>query len=220
MKITKVFEDDPLFYKLRAQNPGWGFCALTYWLPEVQSVISYFLPFSDQVRQSNYCEGLPADECLYGRFEGEACNEAIRIHLAEKVKKLGGEAVIPILDPRFSIVDKQSNWSERHVAFIAGLGTFGLHKSIITKRGCAGRFGSIVTSLKILPTIREYEYLEEYCTGCGQCIDRCPCFAITSTGMNIWKCSSYLDQMKEKFAPRYGCGKCQTLVPCERNQPV
>jgi len=43
----------------------------------------------------------------------------------------------PALDKRFVITDLQSNWSERHVAFIAGLGTFGLSRSLITPLGTA-----------------------------------------------------------------------------------
>jgi epoxyqueuosine reductase QueG len=35
-------------------------------------------------------------------------------------------------------------WSHKSVAVIAGLGSFGLHRMVITDAGCAGRFGSPV----------------------------------------------------------------------------
>ena len=42
-----------------------------------------------------------------------------------------------------------SYWSQKHVAYMAGLGKFGLHHMIITEKGCCGRLGSIVTNAKI-----------------------------------------------------------------------
>ena len=71
-----------------------------------------------------------------------------------------------------------SNWSERHVAYVCGLGTFGLSKGLITERGMAGRFGSIVTDAELAPTPRKYSDPFEYCTKCGACQFRCPAKAI------------------------------------------
>lgn len=39
---------------------------------------------------------------------------------------------------------------------VCGLGIFGLSKGLITSKGIAGRFGSIVTELQIIPNEREY----------------------------------------------------------------
>lgn len=80
------------------------------------------------------------------------------------------------------MVNKLSNWSERHIAFVAGLGTFGLSKSLITKRGCAGRYGSVITSLPFKSIRREYDGVYDYCSMCGECIARCPSGAITKEG--------------------------------------
>ena len=33
-------------------------------------------------------------------------------------------------------------------------------------------------------------------------------------------CSEYLDRVKVRYSPRYGCGKCQTGVPCEHQIPA
>ena len=113
------------------------------WLPEAQSVISYFLPFSQTVREANRKGDLPAVEWLYARIEGEAVNNALRKFLIEWFVQAGYQAMSPGLDARFAVADRKSNWSERHVAFVAGLGTFSLNRSLITKAGAAGRFGSI-----------------------------------------------------------------------------
>ena len=114
-----------------------------------------------------------------------------------------------------------SNWPERHVAFVCGLGTFGLSKGLITSKGMAGRFGSIVTELEIIPNKREYEGIYEYCTECGACIKKCPVNAITfENGKDHQICCEFVDLTKNKYKPRYGCGKCQVSVPCESRIPV
>lgn len=113
-----------------------------------------------------------------------------------------------------------SAWSERHVAFVCGLGTFGLSKGLITKKGMAGRFASIVTELYLPPNERAYKSFNEYCTMCGTCIQKCPVNAINlEEGKNNNICGKYVDLTWKKFKPRYACGKCQVGVPCESEIP-
>jgi epoxyqueuosine reductase QueG len=106
------------------------------------------------------------------------------------------------------------------VAFIAGLGTLSLNRSLITKIGAAGRIGSVVTDLHLPVTPRYYTETEENCSHCGACIRRCPPLAISETGKDHALCSDYLDGVLQRFTPRYGCGKCQTGVPCEDRIPM
>ncbi len=74
---------------------------------------------------------------------GYICIEKLTKALADALTKSGYETVAPLLDPRMDIKMPSngyaeslytSNWSERHVAFAAGLGTFGLHTNIITEK--------------------------------------------------------------------------------------
>ncbi len=45
----------------------------------------------------------------------------------------------------------------------------------------------------------------------------CPAKAITlQEGKSHIKCTRYFDTLRERYAPRFGCGKCQVGVPCER----
>lgn len=193
------------------------------WLDGARSVLSYFLPFSLPIRASNRCAGAPSEEWLYGRIEGEALNNAVRARLVEMVAELGGRAVAPALDPRYQVVDLKSNWSERHAGYAAGLGTFGLGRSFITARGSAGRMGSVITDLELPPTLRQagpYAHCPQLSGGtCGECIPRCPVRSIKVEGKELAKCQAYLGFIRKKFAPRYGCGKCQTGVPCEAAIP-
>ena len=50
-------------------------------------------------------------------------NNALRRLIIGLIESYGGKALAPALDKRFLINNHRSNWSERHVAFIAGLGT-------------------------------------------------------------------------------------------------
>lgn len=212
--------DDPLFATLKTPAAvGPHHLSPTEWLPGAHTAIAYFLPFTLAVREANRSPGLPATEWLYGRIEGETLNVALRRYLAEYLAAAGHQTLVPVLDERFKVVERRSNWSERHVAFVAGLGTFSLNCSIITARGAAGRVGSLVTTAALAPTPRPYSDTHEYCTRCGMCIDRCPVAAIDENGKSHPLCADHLDRTFERYRPRYGCGKCQTDVPCEDGIP-
>ena len=153
-----------------------------------------------------------------------------------KVKQLledrGIRACVPGLDKRFAVrmhsvgseekpeLHAESRWSERHAAYVCGLGTFGLSRGLITPKGTAGRFAGIIVDTELAPDERPYTGVYDYCVKCGACAGRCPVGAITvEYGKNNALCSRYLDKMGERYAPRYGCGKCQTGVPCEHRIP-
>ncbi len=203
------------------------------WLPTANTVISFFLPFSEAVKASNREQKLwPSWGWLVGRVEGHRLLQSLLLHLQINLKKAGYAAVIPTMDKKFFSITEPieelcgeplaftSNWSERHVAYLAGLGTFGLSKGLITEKGIAGRFGSLVTELQLEPVQPPYEIFNAYCTQCGACIKQCPVKAISfDKGKNHRLCSIFLDKTAEKYKPRYGCGKCQVNVPCESGIP-
>jgi len=218
--VAAAAADDALFEQLkqpvmlgpRHMSPG-------EWMSDVKTIITYFLPYTAEVRTANRTPGLPAPEWLYGRIEGEEFNNALRRHLIGFFAAAGCRAMAPALDERFSVAGLISNWSERHAAFIAGLGTFSLNASLITKAGAAGRLGSVLVNTRLEPTPRPYTQRDEYCTGCGACIARCPAGAVTAHGKEHRPCAEFLEDTRARFRPRYGCGKCQTAVPCEAKIP-
>ena len=206
-------------------------------IPARLSVISWILPITNRTRESNRRETLtPSPLWVYTRWYGEKFNEALRKHAVELLTKMGYLAVAPILQPYFKRVDYNkeksfySNWSERHIAYAAGLGTFSLSEGFITERGIAHRCGSVVTSL-VLPasprTARNpYSNCLFYVNGkCTACIARCPAGAITENGHDKLRCSKYffseIGYLRKKYDVGVaGCGLCQTKVPCEFRNPV
>jgi epoxyqueuosine reductase QueG len=203
------------------------------WLAEAYTVISYFLPFSEAVRHSNYGDLPTSVTWLHSRFLGEQFNEKLRRFLLTELQDMGGKAVSPGLhqDYRADYQHFTSNWSERHIAYAAGLGSFGLSRGLITEKGMAGRFGSVITDLQFPATTRSSDNPFQNCPfladqSCGVCIDRCPSGAITAQGKNKFACYKYtrvedhLKALREKFGYEHSiCGKCQVEVPCENSIP-
>jgi epoxyqueuosine reductase QueG len=141
---------------------------------------------------------------------------------------------------------RYSVWSERHIAFAAGLGTFSLHEGFITDVGCNVRIGSVITDapLEITPRLTDNPYGNclYYAEGtCKECVDRCPAEAIGEEGHDKIKCRNYLETIQnvmqkrlgstlkptrrkfqdgEKIAYPTGCAFCQFNVPCMDKNPV
>ena len=136
--------------------------------------------------------------------------------LADIPERIGGAVLCDCINEKtFS-----SRWSERHAAFVCGLGTFGLSKGVITRKGTAGRFTSIIIPDRIEPDTRAYTGIYEWCVRCGACARRCPAEAITlEEGKDHNKCYAFQLKTGKLFYPRYGCGLCQTKVPCEARAP-
>ncbi len=225
---------DEIFEAYRRKEViGPCFFGPTEWLPAAQTVVSFFFPFSETVRESNRTDRTePSTEWLYARIEGQAFLSGFMAALKEMLEGKGFAVCVPGLDPRFETsyemvmaggeedLHVDSRWSERHAAFACGLGTFGLSRGLITEKGMAGRYASLIVSETWEPTGRGYTEIDEYCVKCGACLRRCPVQAISmEAGKNNKRCKAYVHGMEEKYSPRYGCGKCQVGVPCEHRAP-
>jgi epoxyqueuosine reductase len=215
---------------------------LGFYNPEKISVISYFLPSTNIIRESMRKE---SEICSLrwnrARWFGQECNFRLQRHLVVLLEDLGYYAIAPEQEPWFEIKREgpwapASRWSQRHIAYAAGLGTFSINDSFITAQGSAGRVGSIICNLSIPPSPRISRDYRENCLfiregTCGACIKRCPVGAISDKGHDKIKCLAYLMAgmakkvkdlgWKEKFVGGYiGCGFCQTGVPCEGRIPA
>ena len=152
---------------------------------------------------------------------------------------MGYLATAPMIQPYFKITYDEkggySNWSERHIAYAAGHGTFSLSDGFITERGIAIRVGSVVTSLALPASRRIATSPYSNCLfyagiNCQACIERCPGGAITEKGHDKIKCQQYmagfgynehlLKTGYDNDKSTAGCGLCQTEVPCEYLNPT
>lgn len=238
--------DDPLFDQLK--NDIGEF----YWTPaeayqlaypdeEIDSsdltVICYILPQTKATRTDQAAATeFPAERWARSRFHGEEFNCALRLHLAERLTQAGYPALAPERLPGFDYRQSErfgiaSNWSERHTAWVAGLGTFGLSDGLITRVGKAVRFGSVVVKMNLEATPRPYEGHQDWCLWyakgiCGVCMKRCPVDAITDEGHDKPKCFDYIRNVTMPYVrDNYGtgatpCGLCQVKIPCESRSPL
>jgi len=203
-------------------------------LPARLSVISWVLPITEKTRQSNRSQDtIPTILWSRTRWYGEMFNDVLRNQVVKILVEMGYLAIAPMLQPYFKIeLDEQghySNWSERHIAYAAGHGTFSLSDGFITERGIAHRCGSVVTDLALPASPRKaknpYSNCLFYVDGsCKACIARCPGGAISEEGHDKLRCFDYQRKeigylLKEYEVGVAGCGLCQTKVPCEFRIP-
>jgi epoxyqueuosine reductase len=200
------------------------------------TVVCWILPITKKTRESNRREmRLPSRRWAETRNFGEPFNSALRRHMVDWLGGLGYPSVAPQLSPGWKYwtdtpVGIASTWSERHAAYAAGLGTFGLNDALITPKGISHRCGSVVTALRLTPTPRPYPDFHHNCLhyrdgSCGACISRCPAGALSREGHDKIVCGRYLHEtVAAAVGERYGvteagCGLCQTGVPCEGRIP-
>jgi ferredoxin len=237
--------DDPLYEKLKDHiGPflwtPFEIFSITY--PDIPvntdslSVISWILPQTEVTKAMNRKEThCPSEPWARSRKFGEEFNMKMARHVVAELKNRG----IPALAPGQSVhwdwqtsrrYGRASNWSERHVAYVSGLGTFSLSDGLITERGKAMRCGSVVAKLRIPATPRPYDSHRSYCLfykegSCGKCIDRCPVKAISKDGHDKERCYRYVFGAATRHITSafgfetHACGLCQTNVPCESNVP-
>ena len=230
--------DDPIFATVKEQvGPlSWTPCeALEHSLqrsnlhnnlkPEDVSVVSWVLPIHSFVRDKNRMEKTePSTEWSNTRNYGEEFNNYVKTFVVGWLEARGCLAVAPSLLPGFRVIKDpargnfSSTWSERHIAFACGLGTFSFNDGLITPRGIAHRLGSVVVNTRLPRADRPYSGHLDYCLsskGCTACIRRCPIKALTSAGHDKELCNELNYSGKEALRRRErlgfeqtGCGLC------------
>ncbi|MFX1313481.1 MAG: epoxyqueuosine reductase [Promethearchaeota archaeon] len=214
---------DPFFLKLKEivdKNHKLPFELLK----KAKTVITYFIPFNDKIVLSNSTGKIASKDWAIAYIETNKLISELNQFLLKILKKKNFVSVKIAPTHIFEKEKLVSYWSHKHVAYIAGLGKFGLHKMLITEKGCCGRIGSLITSAEITATKRSED---EYCLfyhneSCKQCIIKCPINALDINSFDRNKCYNIcLDNAK-----RYSllgisdvCGKCACGVPCSLKNP-
>jgi epoxyqueuosine reductase QueG len=206
-------------------------------LAEELTVVSWILPQTKASKDSLLQETrYPSERWARARVFGEKVNDMVRRHVVDSLAAIDVRGCAPMLHPEWTRLQNvqrvfSSKWSERHAAYAAGHGTFGLCDALITEVGKAHRTGTVIMKLKLPPSERAYTGIYDYCLyhskgTCGLCADNCPYGAISrESGHDKKKCFEFLHvqspaYVKEHFGfDGYGCGFCQVGVPCADRIP-
>ena len=225
--------DDPLYayYKKEIGEFFWTPAeAFRKFYPEAQvedkdlTVLSIVFASDEHTRELQRGQKkAPNFRWLYARncfetIEGELCD-----HIIARLAQAGIRAVAPDMSPQWGWRQSEKfglscNWSHRHSAYIAGLGTFGLCDGMITRLGKAVRFTTLVLETKLPADPRPYKDYHYWClfyrTGkCDACIKACPAGAISKKGHKKDLCQAYIEDFKHSYQryqwfDRYG--DCKT----------
>jgi epoxyqueuosine reductase len=194
-------------------------------LPGARSVIVYFLPFQRFLGEENDRNGFYASRSWAEAYV--VTNQLIAVintHLQERLKEAGYAAQTTPATHNFDEQKLISRWSHKHLAYIAGLGTFGHHHLLITPAGCCGRLGSLVTDMPLTPSPRPDR---QYCLNkagrrCHACVAKCKYGALRRTDFDRHSCYAHLLRNNDHFSdmPLVDvCGKCACEVPCSYEKP-
>ena len=188
------------------------------YLPGAKTVISYFLPFKEEVSKSNIGGTAPSETWVDSYIPTNDMAVMINRDLVSMLEGMGYSATFPedagiIINGGFSV------WSQRHVAWIAGLGTFGMNNMLITEKGCCGRFFSVITDM---PHAHGKPVEGERCTyksegKCGVCMRRCVGNALEG-GFGRSTCYGICIENLKKYGADI-CGKCVVGLPCTHRMP-
>jgi len=83
--------DDPYFQSLKDPAAiGTHFRLPQEWLPEAKTVVSFFLPYTKEVKQANSKDNSwPAEEWLHARIEGQAILIGLCRYLQSELSQAG-----------------------------------------------------------------------------------------------------------------------------------
>ncbi len=251
--------DDPIFQKFKEVVTPEHLTPAEMWvangLPDVPNLasllrtVSIICPFTKEIRDAGKnAKDMPPDIYSVGRnhanaFKIDVINKTIRFFQDQ-----GFQATAGMTSQSFNIFKTlRSTWSERHVAFAAGLGTFSLHEALITEVGCNVRICSVITDAPLEVNPRKSDEPYANCLfyakrTCKKCIDRCPAGAISEEGHDKIKCYLYGQKVARKMIkrlkpilkphhrriegqymevkPPVGCALCQFGIPCTDKNPM
>ena len=256
--------NDPIFLKFKEVVGSEHYTPLEMWLASGQkqvptsnlNIISIVFPFTNEIRMKSISPirlskiTLPAEIYSIARNFAKEFRNYIMEQTIAFLQNKGYNAISGKLSEAYTLVarkDFYSTWSENHVAFAAGLGTFGLHEGLITEQGCNVRLASVITDAPFEVTPRKSDEPYANClyyakATCRECAKNCPANAITEKGYDKMKCNKYRNKVAKNMVPRIkpilkaysrrinwkykaqnypvGCELCQFGVECMDKNPM
>jgi hypothetical protein len=213
-------------------------------------VLSIVFPYTSFIR-SKYSNGdeFPSEIYSLSRHIANYFISDVLSQVVDYIKDHGFYAAAAIKSPSYKEYVSNADmlyatWSERHVAFAAGLGKFGLHAALITEAGCNVRLGSIITNAPLQVTHRINDKPYGNClfyknSTCKICIFHCPINAISENGHDKTVCFQHRNKVRAEMRKRFdgivddsikqlcsknnlraGCALCQFGTPCMDKNPT
>ena len=211
---------DPLYTKIK-EVVGLHHLRPSDILPEVKTIISFFLPFSQKVVEANRRElDHPAREWMDSYAHANNLIDQISHDLVDLVTSRNLKAALVKSTHNYDQKTLKASWSHRSAAFIAGLGRFGLNRMLITPVGGAGRYGTVLISEELTPSVRSEEELCLFWKNgsCRYCLECCPVKALGNgpDEFDRQACHLKLQSVTPHTStnqPQHVCGKC-AVGPC------
>ncbi|NLP35828.1 MAG: tRNA epoxyqueuosine(34) reductase QueG [Clostridiales bacterium] len=173
--------------------------------------------------------------CLFPYYTGE-CKDAnltksaysLDYHLIvkEKLDLIGRFLEISIEDFEYKAFVDTGPFSDRYLAYKAGLGYWGINNNIITDQyGSYVFIGYLLNNYPFEPD----KPMDRTCMQCMNCVKQCPGQCILGDfTINPLKCKSYITQKKQeleheeieilkKHSLIWGCDVCQDVCPHNKN---
>jgi Uncharacterized Fe-S protein len=216
--------DDPGFMELRNTiSPNHFFPEDM--LPGARSVVSFFVPVSEDIALGNIEEKIPSFDYAHVKWAQKGLMADIIAGLSVRLKEDGircsvnTEGKIPfVLEPPYH------PWLQKPIAVMCGVGRFGINRQIITESGCAGRLGSVVIDAETEPTGKIEEELCPYFIdkSCGVCVRNCPVGALGYDCIDRHRCKMQIHSIHERYNGDKkivdSCAQCVAL-PCATGLP-
>lgn len=203
-------------------------------LEDASIVICVFVPFTKEVERTNIIkENLASHEWAVAYEDTNAMFPKLNEYIIAELEKLGYKGATTAAASTFDMQELKSNWSYRHFAYAAGLGTFGVNNMLITKKGGCGRYTTVITNLEVEPDspLTNDNCLYKKNGTCLICAKNCPAKAIDENGkydrkkcysqclknaeVHVGLGNSYVDKDgKPNSSGSDVCGKCTVYTPC------
>ena len=222
--VAAASAQDPMLGELKSAVDPWHAMPDEI-LQGARSIIVFFLPFQPWLDEQNDAHGiLAAPSWAESYIATNRLIGAINEHLRARIKDRGHQAAVTPATHNFDEEKLVSRWSHKHLAYFAGLGTFGHNHLLITSSGCCGRLGSLVTTMPLQPTKRpKTEWcLQKAGHKCLACVVKCKYGALHKIRFNRQVCYRQClknDAHYSRLPLVDVCGKCACEVPCSHEIP-
>lgn len=209
---------DERYLMLKSIIGDWH-CTPNELLNDAKTVISFFVPFTENVVKSAKVEE------PVSAIWGEAyvvVNDLFNIigqKIEDCLKEQGFSAMTIAATHTYDPEKLQSMWSHRSAAAISGLGRFGVNRLLITEKGSAGRFCTVLTSAELevstTPT-PEFCLYNNKKGSCLICVRACPVQALKVDSFEPFVCYEHLlnnADLLDEIGFCDVCGKCIANCP-------